>query len=444
MAAGASVGAVLLAWAITAVGMLTLVFAFKYLSNMRPDLNAGIYQYAQLGFGNYIGFNMAWGYWLCTAFANVAYAVMLNDSLSVFFPSLINHGWQSAIFGTLLIWSMFFIVANGIHTASIVNTVITFMKFSALFLVIVLIVLAFSASRFQLDFWGQGNASLGGLGTQVRNTMMVTLWCFIGIEGAVMMSARAKRSQDVGRASVIGFFLAWSLYLLVSVLAFGVMTQSQMAELENPSVAYLLRYCCGDWAYYFVIFSIVISLLGGWVAWTLITAQVPYEAAKQKIMPRQFLRLNRHGVPIYGLFLASVIMECFYLCVIMAEKVYLATIEISGMMVLPAYLFCGLFLWKATLNPEKYLHITGGKGIWRYRIVGIACTAYCLWLLYSGGLQLLMLTSIFYMPGLYFYVKSRVQNGIEPKFAAVFSPFGRVCFVVTLVCAIVSLYLLFS
>ena len=86
MAAQASPQAVFWAWVITAAGILPLVMAFKWLSDKYPQYNAGIYQYAQAGFGNYVGFNIAWGYWLCTAFSNVAYGVMLNDAFGAFSP----------------------------------------------------------------------------------------------------------------------------------------------------------------------------------------------------------------------------------------------------------------------------------------------------------------------------------------------------------------------
>lgn len=84
MAQGAGLGATLISWVISGVGVLFLVLNFKVLADARPDLNAGIYQYAKEGFGNYVGFNIAWGYWLCAAMGNVAFAVMLNDSFGEF------------------------------------------------------------------------------------------------------------------------------------------------------------------------------------------------------------------------------------------------------------------------------------------------------------------------------------------------------------------------
>ena len=49
--------------------------------DVRPDAAAGIYTYARLGFGRFAGFQMAWAYWLCNIFGNVAYAVLLMDAL---------------------------------------------------------------------------------------------------------------------------------------------------------------------------------------------------------------------------------------------------------------------------------------------------------------------------------------------------------------------------
>ena len=59
------------------------------LSDLRPDLQAGVYMSAPEGFGSFIGFNVAWGYWLMTAFGNVAFAVILMDAFNQFMPCLL-------------------------------------------------------------------------------------------------------------------------------------------------------------------------------------------------------------------------------------------------------------------------------------------------------------------------------------------------------------------
>ncbi len=403
MAAVASPAAVFIAWMITAMGILPLVLAFKWLSTHYPQYNAGLYQYAQAEFGNYAGFNIAWGYWLCTAFSNVAYGVMLNDSCGAFFPSLLRHGWQTVVFGSVLIWIMYYIVSRGIKTAKIINTLLAGVKVVMLVFIITVFVLFFRLRLFEADLWGQ-LAGLGSIGTQVKSTMMVTLFCFFGVEGAVMMSARAKRSSDVGRAGITGFVISLVLYVSVTLLCFGLMSRARLAGLQDPSIAYILRDTIGGWAYWFVIGAVIISLIGGWVAWTLVVAQVPYEASLVGILPRAFQRLNRHKMPAYGLFASSIVMELFLLMVVMADNVYLAALRITGLMIIPCYFFTGLFLLK---KADR----------WPIRIIALITTVFCLWMAYAGGLKEMMMTSVFYIIGIGFYGKARRQdNPAAPLF----------------------------
>lgn len=417
MAVHAGLGAVIISWLITAAGMIFLVYTFKILADSRPDLNAGIYQYAQVGFGNYVGFNMAWGYWLCTATGNVAYAVMLNDSAGAFFPVFLDHGWQTVVFGSALIWLMYFLVLKGVRTASFINMLMTTIQLLSLALIVVILVIYSKLDMFSYDFWGR-LTDLGSLGQQIRSTMLVTLWCFTGIEGAVMMSSRAKKASDVGKAGIIGFLAAWFLYALVSVLAFGIMHQPQLAALPDPSLAYILKSACGAWAYYFVIIAVILSLLGGWIAWTLVCAQVPYEAANVKIFPKQFLKLNAQDMPSYGMLVSSIIMQVFMCLVVTSKTVYLAALDLTSMMVLPTYLLCGIFLWKASLSPSLMNIRTKSTRV-KYCITGIIATVFCAYTLYAGSLKLLLVTTLFYLPGTFFYIKARKQYAPgEPTFTS--------------------------
>lgn len=397
MAAEAGPMAIILSWIVTAAGMLLLVFTFKTLSETRPDLNAGIYEYAHQGFGPFTGFISAWGYWLCASFANIAYAVMINDSFGTFFPILLDHGWPTVAFGSFLIWAFFLIVVNGMKTAKALTIILGIIKFSAIGLMLVMMALYFKVNTFSLDLFA-GASTLDGLGQQVNSTMMVTLWCFIGIEGAAVMTGRALKKSDIGRASVVGFFSAWILYVLASLLCFGCMSRIELAGLENPSVAYVLREICGDWGFYFVIISVIISLLGGWLAWNLICAEVPYTCATIGLFPRCFLQLNRHGMPAFGLFISSLIMQAFLMLVTMAENVYLTALSVTSMMMLPSYLLSGAYLAK----------ISRGKN----RILGIACTLFCIWFIFAGGVDLFLGTALYYLVGFPFYFRARKERGL--------------------------------
>lgn len=51
--------------------------------------------------------------------------------------------------------------------------------------------------------------------------MLVTVFVFIGIEGASVYSGRALHRSDVGKATVIGFLGVLALLVLVNVLSLG-------------------------------------------------------------------------------------------------------------------------------------------------------------------------------------------------------------------------------
>jgi arginine:ornithine antiporter/lysine permease len=53
----------LIAWVIAGTGMLMLAFVFQTLAVRKPNLDAGVYAYAKAGFGEYLGFFSAFGYW---------------------------------------------------------------------------------------------------------------------------------------------------------------------------------------------------------------------------------------------------------------------------------------------------------------------------------------------------------------------------------------------
>ncbi|MCH5234718.1 MAG: amino acid permease [Muribaculaceae bacterium] len=420
IASTAGIGAVVIAWLITGFGMVFLVLTFKILSDHYPHLNQGLYQYARKGFGNYVGFNIAWGYWLCVAFGNVAFVVMLNDAVGAFFPIFLQHKWESIVFCECIVWIMFGIVERGIMTASFINTIMTFLKFAAIFIIIVILIVYFRLELLFSDVWGEtiveGERPLGGLWTQVMGTMFITMFCFVGIEGGLMLSSYAKNNKDVGKASIIGFYLALIIYALISLLCYGVRSRAELASLPDPSMAYVLRLCCGDWAYYFVISTVILSILSAFISWTLLCCQAPYGAAKSKIFPSNFLKTNKHEVPVYGLLLTTIFMSGFIVLVCTAPDVYMAGLNLTTIMVLPAYGISGGFLFKANLRKRHFHTSEERKEIIKYRIIGIFCVLYCIWCVISGGFLLFIASSILYLLGFYFYYltyKQKVDHTVE-------------------------------
>lgn len=407
MAQSASVGAVILAWVITGIGIYFIANTFRVLSDAKPDLTSGIYMYARQGFGSYMGFNIGWSYWLCQIFGNVGYAVITMDALNYFFPDTFVGGnnLNSIIGGSLLIWGFNYLVLRGVKQASVINLIATIAKLVPLVLFVIITAFVFNIDKFDFDFWGRsmmGEVGLGDLSTQIKSTMLVTLWAFIGIEGAVVLSGRAKTPSDVGKATIIGFAGCLTIYILLSVLPFGFMTQHQLANIANPSTAGVLEAIVGPWGSWMMNIGLLIAVLASWLSWTMIVAEMPYAMAKNGTFPKAFGNENKNESPSTSLWVTSALMQLAMLMVYFSNNAWNTMLSITGVMVLPAYLTSCAYLWKICADGEY-----PGTMLTKRSAALITSTlgaAYAIWLIYAAGLNYLLMAIVFIAVGIPVYI----------------------------------------
>ncbi|MCS2154404.1 amino acid permease [Scandinavium goeteborgense] len=404
MAEVASPSALLIGWAITGVGILFLAFAMLLLTRIRPDLDGGIFTYAREGFGELIGFCSAWGYWLCAVIANVSYLVIVFSALSFFTdtPELRLFGdgntWQAMIGASVLLWVVHFLVLRGVQTAASINLVATLAKLVPLGLFIVLAAMAFSSDTFSLDFSG---VALGvPVWEQVKGTMLITLWVFIGVEGAVVVSARARNKKDVGRATLLAVLSALSVYLLVTLLSMGVVPRPELAEMRNPSMAGLMVRLMGSWGEVVIAAGLIVSVCGAYLSWTIMAAEVPYLAATHKAFPRIFARQNKNNAPSSSLWLTNISVQVCLILIGITGSDYNTLLTIASEMILVPYFLVGAFLLKMATRP---LH----------KAVGIGACIYGLWLLYASGPMHLLLSVVLYAPGLLVFMYARRTHALS-------------------------------
>ena len=413
MAAGASAGAVLLSWVITGIGIYFIVKTFSILSLTKPDLTTGIYSYSRAGFGAYAGFTIGWSYWLCQVFGNVSYAVITMDALNYFFPPYFAGGnnFASIIGGSVIIWGFNFMILKGVQQASIVNLIGTILKIVPLFLFILIMAVVFNSDKFDFDFWGESTktlASLGSLGTQIKSTMMVTLWAFIGIEGAVVLSDKAKDYKDIGKATFLGFISCLIIYALLSILPYGYMHQEELKNIANPSTAGILELIIGKKGAWLMNIGLLIAVLSSWLAWTIVTAQIPFAAAQNGTFPKLFMKENAVGSPSASLWITSFAMQICMFLVYFANNAWSVMLNITSVMVLPAYLMSCIYLWKLCTDGEYPQKSETSRSTALF--TAIAGSAYAVWLIYAAGLKYSMLAVIILALGIPVFIKARKQN----------------------------------
>ncbi|MEN4978429.1 amino acid permease [Erwinia billingiae] len=401
MAAVASPAALLIGWAITGAGIILLSLALLLLTRLKPELDGGIFTYARAGFGELVGFCSAWGYWLCAVIANVSYLVIVFSALSFFTDSpghvVFGDGntWQAVLGASVLLWMVHWLVLRGVQTAASINLVATLGKLVPLGLFVVLAAVAFNYDRFHFDFTGL--ALHTPVWQQVKDTMLITLWVFIGVEGAVVVSARARNKKDVGRATLLAVVAALIVYLLVTLLALGLVPRAELAGMRNPSMAGLMTRLVGSWGDVIIAVGLIVSVCGAYLSWTIMAAEVPLMAAEHGAFPRSLAKQNHRGAPSASLWLTNISVQVCLVLIWLTGSDYNTLLTIASEMILVPYFLVGAYLFKVArqLNRPGIMAIASGA------------SAYGLWLLYASGPLHLLLSVVLYAPGVLLFLFAR-------------------------------------
>ncbi len=414
MAGSAAPGPLLIGWAVTGVGMLMLAFTFQSLAQRKPDVDGGVYGYARAGFGDYVGFTSAFGYWASAWMGNVAYLVLLFATLGTFIPAFEGGTTLPAIIGaSILLWIVHFLTLRGVQTAAFVNTIVTIAKVVPILTFIAIAAIGFKSGLFSADIWGHDTRvdgePLGSTMTQVRNMMLVTVWVFIGIEGAAVYSKRAAKRSDVGRATVLGFLGVLALLLLVNFLSYGLMRQAELADLPDPSMAGLMKQQVGSWGATFISLGLVVSLLGALIAWVLLCAEIMQIPAMDKVMPAFLARENAHHSPAGALWLTNGCIQVVLILTLFAESTYLGLVLLATSLILLPYLWSAAYQVLLAARGETY---EAGPGRNRDLVIGGIALVYAVWLVYAGGLEYLLTGAVAYFLGTVLFVQARRENGL--------------------------------
>ncbi|WP_137809540.1 MULTISPECIES: basic amino acid/polyamine antiporter [unclassified Gordonia (in: high G+C Gram-positive bacteria)] len=403
----AGVFAAIIAWTIAGVGMLTLALVFQRLAIRRPELDSGVFAYAKAGFGDYVGFNSAFGYWASACAGNAFYWVFIMSTIGKAWPALGEGDTViAALLSTVGIWVFAALIARGVKDAAAINRIVTVAKIVPILVFIAVAVVAIDVGVFTDNFWGTEDVTAGAIFDQVRNTMIIIVFVFLGIEGASVYFRYARRREDVGRATILGFVSVLCVFASVTLLSYGILPQAEIAALRQPSMAPLLAEIVGSWGTAFISFGVVISVLGAYLAWTLMAAEVLFIPAQDKDMPRFLSRQNGAGAPIAALALTSLMVQTLIIVVLFAEDSLDFLLDLCTSLSLIPYFLAAAFAVKVAF-PER------GSGTQARRALAIAvlATVYTVFLVFAAGPEFLILSCIIYAPGTILYVMARRENG---------------------------------
>lgn len=419
----------LIAWAIAGTGMLMLAFVFQTLAMRKAHLDSGVYAYAKAGFGEYLGFFSAFGYWASACVGNVTYWVLIMSTVGGIVPAL---GEGDTLLAVVLssagIWAFAFLIMRGVKEAAAINRVVTVAKVIPILVFVGLAIFALDVDVFVDNM--SGGDDVGGLLDQVRGTMLATVFVFLGVEGASVYSRFAQRREHVGRATVLGFLSVLAVFASVTIVSYGILPRSELAELRQPSMAGVLEEAVGSWGGVFVSIGLIVSVLGAYLAWTLMAAEVLFVAAKDDDMPRFLRRENAAEAPVTALVMSTILIQVMLFVTLASEDAFNFSLNMTSALTLVPFLLAAGYALKLVLTREGY-----GEQEARGRdlVVAVLATVYTAFLLFAAGPKYMLLSFVIYAPGSVLFVMARREQGRR-----VFSPRELVILAVSVVGAVVG------
>lgn len=382
----------LLGWLYSAIGALLFTLVFRQLSQRLPETIGGPYAYVKLMLGDFWGFLVGWGYWVSIWCTNAAIAVAFVGYLSVFVPEINTNTPLAIACGLGAIWALIAVNSFSIRTVAWVQKITTVLKLLPILAIGFIGIFYIDWSLINFDnLSGQSDLQA------ISAVTTLTLFAFLGLESATVASGRTKdAAKTVGRAGMIALGITGVTYILSSVAIFGILPPEVLQNSSAP-FADAASVFWGEKAKYIVAAGAIAATLGALNGWLLIQGQIPMASARDGLFPKIFARINRHGAPIIGIAISSVLASTVLTFRFSEQlaKVFGFMMNISTLSVLTPYLMTIislLILLKKDALPHRFMQVVSWLSI-----------AFCLWIIYGCGLEVVGYGSLLVLAGIFVY-----------------------------------------
>jgi arginine:ornithine antiporter/lysine permease len=201
--------------------------------------------------------------------------------------------------------------------------------------------------------------------------------------------------------------------VLVTMLPYAVLERAEIAGMRQPSMAGVLESVVGPWGSVFVSIGLLVSVLGAYLAWALICAEVMFAAGKSKDMPQAFAKTNANGVPVTAMWWTSIIIQIIVVTTYWSRDAFTLMLNLTSATTLIPYFLVAAYGLMLARRGETY----EARPQERQRdlvLAGIA-VLYTIFMLYAGGLRYILLAAILFAPGTILYFIARREQG-KPVF----------------------------
>ena len=388
-------------WGITALGAILLALVFARLSQIFP-LTGGPYIYCRQGFGDFIGFQVAYSYWIFLWTGNAAIAVTFTSYLATFWPELSSNGFLGFYVTAGVIWLFTIVNCIGVRFAGVIQLFFTVLKFVPL--VLIAIIGLFFVKKTNLT---EFNMTEGSNFSALSVGAMLTLWAFLGLESASIPADEVDHpAKTIAKATIFGTVITALLYILVTIAIMGVIPASVLQRSEAP-FADFANILFGPWGKTAMALVAVVSCMGALNGWILLAGQLPIAAARDNLFPKHFGNLSSRRTPVFGLVVSSLLATAILLLNYSKGFVesFVFIIELATLSALLVYLY--------TTISDILVSLKGkGPFPWKSSTIALLAFVYAFWAAASSGERIVFYGFLLIMTSLplYAWMKHHEKN----------------------------------
>ncbi|MGH4139518.1 amino acid permease [Clostridium sp.] len=404
LAAASNPKTAMLAWVITAIGSLLIALSFASLGTAMPRTGGPIV-YTRAAFGDFAGFLIAWTYWIGAWVGNAAIITAFMLYFTYFFPAATTPVLAFLITSAVL-W--FFTIVNilGVKGAGMVSIVTTVLKISALVVFVVIAGMHFNPDMLSTV----SSAEVSGMGT-LPAAIAIALWAFVGIESATVPAGEIKDPEkNIRKSTIYGTLIAAAVYLIVSIVAMGVLDQATLAGSKAPLADIINAATGGTWGGNFIAIGAIISTLGATSGWVLTTARSAFGAAQDKLFPEVFGRVHpKYKTPVISLVISGVAANIL----LILNYVGSLNAAFNFMLLLATLAFLPAYAFAAAADIVLLKKHSIDFNIWNFlknSFVALLAFAYSIYAIYGTGSQVVMYGFILMLVGIPVYLYMMLQN----------------------------------
>ncbi len=368
---------------VVSIGALALALMFGALSTRIPAAG-GPYAYSRHYFGDFAGFTNAWPYWITCWAGNAGIVVSWVFYVDALFGLDPDNKLANVGIAMVGLWIPALINLIGIKTMGTFQLWTSIIKFIPLvFISTIGLVIGLSKANFP-EFNPSGDSFFGAISTAGA----LVLFSYLGVETAAVAAAKIKNPErNVARATIYGTLACAAVYLLSTVAIFGIVPNDVLQSTGAPFTSAFNEIFGGDWAGKVVAAFAVVSGFGALIGWTMICAEMPKAAADDGLFPTMFAKVNKAGVPIWGVLFSTALASVFTVLSYLGAS----GVQVFNTLVLLTGVTAAIPYFMSAIAQIYYL-LTEGKLIAprtfaRDMVIAVFALLFSFWFVYGSGQQ---------------------------------------------------------